>query len=410
MIGSQQHNASEANAPVESKAKSLFISVGDVSADLHAAKLIKTLKQKSPDLDIWGVGGVAMEAAGARILHNRENFAAIGLIEVIRYLPRLFEMRQDMLNQIVTKKPDALLLMDFGGFNVGFATLVRSKLKDVPIIYFISPQVWGSRPWRINAIAAAVSKMLVIFPFEESIYTKRGVKARFVGNPLTTKFQPEEQRISKEDFCQQHGLDPNRPIIGIFPGSRKQEIDGHSTVVLEAIDWLHHERPEIQFVVSKANQSMSDAFQLQVENHGFVGLLGSCLKTIGLEHNEALMTHSDILWTKSGTTTLEAALIGKPMLIFYRGSWISYFVFIIAKIVRYVGWPNLLSNEDLVPELLMLDCRAEQLVRYTRDWLDVPKLRKEISAKLKVLKGHLGEGEFTDNAAREVLEILNRND
>ena len=160
--------------------------------------------------------------------------------------------------------------------------------------------------------------------------------------------------------------------------SRKPQArnNSHAEVVLEAIDWLRKERPELQFVISKTNQSMADAFQLELERLGYVGLVGSCIKIISAEYNEDLMTHADLLWTKSGTTTLEATLIGKPMLIFYRSSWLTYMIFMLFKTVRYVGWPNLLHGEGIVPELIMLDCRAEQLVKYTIDWLDVPGLEK----------------------------------
>lgn len=407
MSNSGELISSQSTAVNEPRKKSLFICVGDHSADQHASKLIKKLKQAAPELDIWGVGGAAMEAAGARILYNREKITAIGIVEVIKYLPALAMIRQDLLRRIISEKPDAVLLMDFGGFNVGFATLIRKHLKEIPIIYFISPQVWGSRPWRINVIAAAVSKMLVIFPFEEALYKSKGVNAKFVGHPLTLKFKPEDERQSKEEFCQKHGLDPNKPIIGIFPGSRRQEIVAHAEVILDAVDWLRKERPELQFVISSSNQAMADAFQLQVERKSpYIALMSKTLKTISSEHNEELMTHADLLWAKSGTTTLEATLIGKPMFIFYRGPWITYLIILIFKIVKYVGWPNLLHGEGIVPELIQLDCRAEQLVRYTRDWLDVPGLRKEIASGLKVLKSHLGEGDFTDNAAREILSVL----
>jgi lipid-A-disaccharide synthase len=388
--------------------KSLFICVGDLSADQHAGKLISKLKAECPNLHIWGVGGECMKEAGVDIIYDREKITAIGLVEVIRYLPRLIMARSDLYKRIIEKNPDALLLMDFGGFNVGFATLIRKKLKKIPIIYFISPQVWGSRPWRIDVIAAAVSKMLVIFPFEEAIYRKKGVNATFVGHPVTLEFKPEEERQTRAEFCKQHGLDPERPIIGIFPGSRKQEIACHAQVVLDAIEWLRKERAELQFVVASTNQTIFDAFQLQTEKLGYGLLMGKTIKTISSEHNEELMTHSDILWAKSGTTTLEATLIGTPMLIFYRGSWITFFFVMIFKIIKYVGWPNLLHGEGIVPELIQLDCRAEQLVKYTCDWLDVPALRKEISSELKVLKSHLGDGDFTDNAAREILSILNQ--
>src|SRR5262249_31895680 len=139
---------------------------------------------------------------------------------------------------------------------------------------------------------------------------------------------------------------------------------------------------------------------------GFNHLLDGKVKTLLSEHNEDLMTHADLLWTKSGTTTLEATLIGTPMLIFYRASWITLVIFLFLKIIKWVGWPNLLAGTELVPELIQLDCRAEQLVRYTLDWLDVPELRQEIASKLKILRQHLGEGDFTESAALEIFEVL----
>lgn len=385
--------------------RSLFICVGDVSADRHAARLVGTLKEACPDLDIWGVGGGRMEEAGVRLIYNQESLAVIGIIEVIKHLPRLGKMRATLIDKVVSEKPDLVLLMDYGGFNLGFATLIRKK-SNVPIVYFISPQVWGSRPWRINVIAKAVSKMLVIFPFEEALYLRKGVPAKFVGHPLTTKFKQLEERTTRDEFCHRHRLDPSRPIIGVFPGSRKQEVVGHAPIVLQAISWIHRERPELQFVVSTTNEVFAEALYCEIDRLGYNRLVGTALTTIASEFNEDLMTHSELLWTKSGTTTLEATLMEKPMLIFYRANWLTFIIFLIFKTVKNVGWPNLLSGEELVPELIQLDCRADKLVRYTLDWMDVPGLRKEITARMKELRFRLGEGDFTNNAAREILQVL----
>ena len=390
--------------------KSLFVSVCDPSADRHAAKLIKRLKERAPHLDIWGMGGVSMQEQGARLLHNRAALAIVGIFEVLRELPQLKKVRDDLLNSIVRDKPDAVLLMDAGGFNLGFAAELRKRDKNVPIIYFISPQVWGSRPWRINSMKAAATKVLVIFPFEEALYRSHGVNSRFVGHPLTLHFNSDLKFSAKEEFCAKHNLDPKRPIIGIFPGSRKGEIRSHSEAVLHAINWLRQERPEIQFVVAMTSDMVRQIFNEEVDRFGFSLLMGSTIKTISSDENDDLMTHSTLLWTKSGTTTLEATLLGKPMLVFYRGLFISYTVLLLFKIVKFVGWPNLLNGEKLVPELIQLDCRAEQLVRYTRDWLDVPGLLAATTEKLRVLRSHLGEGNFTDNAAEEVLSILGLNE
>lgn len=388
------------------KGKSLFICVGDISADMHAAKLIRNLKEITPDLDIWGVGGAHMKAAGARLLYNRELLSVVGLVEVIHYLPKLISMRNNVLSQIQENKPDAVLLMDFGGFNLGLARLLKSKIKDLPIIYFISPQIWATRPWRINAIKQSVTRMLVIFPFEEALYKKNGVSARFVGHPLTLKFKAPEERKPRSEFFIDNNLDPEKPLVGIFPGSRNQEIKCHAPIIFEAINWIQQERPNVQFIISATNSKFADALYAELDKLGFNHLLNGKVKTLLSENNEDLMTHADLLWTKSGTTTLEATLIGTPMLIFYRASWVTLVIFLFLKIIKWVGWPNLLAGTELVPELIQLDCRAEQLVRYTLDWLDVPELRHEITSQLKVLRGHLGEGDFTDNAAIEVLKVL----
>ncbi|MBY0549232.1 MAG: lipid-A-disaccharide synthase [Candidatus Obscuribacterales bacterium] len=386
--------------------RSLCVCVADVSADRHAARLIRRLKEAAPNLKIWGIGGSAMEAAGAQLLYNREAMAVLGLIEVLRYLPKLAKIRAEILRKVREEKPDAVMLMDAGGFNIGLATQIRKHNKDLPIIYFISPQVWGSRPWRINVIARAVTRMLVIFPFEEALYRSKGVPARFVGHPLTTCFKPESERQPLDKFCAQHSLDASRPIIGVFPGSRPAEIEKHAPVVLQAINWVRRERPDYQFVISTTNQVFADALYREIDRLGYNHLVGSTLKTISSEFNEELMTHSQLLWTKSGTTTLEATLIGTPMLIFYRANWISFVIFLMFKTVKNVGWPNLLAGEELVPELIQLDCRADKLVRYTLDWMDVPALRQELSGRLRELRSHLGEGEFTDNAATEILDVL----
>ncbi len=397
------------------KIKSLFICAGDHSADLHGGKLVRKLKEDMPYLKIWGLGGSSMGEAGMQLVYSREQLTVpIGIFEVIKHLPKLAAVREDLLNQILSKKPDVILLMDFGGFNLGFATKIKAGLRqnnipDIPIVYFISPQIWGSRPWRINAILKSVNKMLVIFPFEEALYRQKKMSAKFVGHPLTMKFKAESERSTKEDFCQRNNLDPEKPIIGVFPGSRRQEIKEHASLVLQAIEWISRERSNVQFVIVNANQQMADLLQEFMQREKFIHLVGKSVKTISSEQSEDLMTHSDLLWTKSGTTTLEATLVGKPMLIFYRGSWLSFLLVMAFKIVKFVGWPNLLHGDGIVPELIQLDCRAEQLVRYTCDWLDVPGLRNEITAGLKTLKGHLGEGDFTDNARNEIIALLQGN-
>ncbi len=380
---------------------SVFVCAGDVSADRHTGRLLSKLKTLSPGLEFWGVGGPRMEAEGASLIANCEQFAAVGIIEPLRKLPFFAALRQRLVKEIGERRPAAVLLVDFGGFNIGLAQMLRPKFPDLPIVYFISPQVWGSRPWRIQVLKRCISKMLVIFPFEETIYRSQGLNASFVGHPLTLSI-PGKGQTSREQFCQAHGLESTRPIIGIFPGSRRREIKDLMPIILQAMKWLIEERPELQFVISRANPVVAGAIDAVLARAG--GCAGLAVLPVG--DNANLMAAADILWTKSGTTTLEAALFGKPMLIFYRGDWISYLLVLAYKRVKHVGWPNLLAGEGIVPELIQLDCRAEMLVRYTRDWLDVPAARAEISDRLIEVRGRLGHGDFAENAAREILQAI----
>src|SRR5262249_37000906 len=253
-------------------------------------------------------------------------------------------------------------------------------------------------PWRIITIAATMSKMLVIFPFEEPLYRKRGVQARFVGHPLAQQLETESRSLDRAAFLARNGLNRERPLIAVFPGSRRQEILDLGPVGLAAVSWLLGEHPQLQFAVSQASPALGEALANLIERKGYSRLIGNGLTLISPADSRELMAAADIVWAKSGTTTLEAALMGKPMLIYYRGNWLSYLLFLMFKRVQNVGWPNILAGGQVVPELIQLDCRSEQLVRYTRDWLQVPGFLSELSSTLKAVRDRLGEGDFATEA------------
>ena len=386
----------------------LFVCAGDISADLHAARLIRTLKKENPNLKYFGIGGPALAAEGVEILHHIATLGVIGIVQVLKHLPHLTRVRSQLIEEIKRRKPKALLLVDYGAFNLSLAAKVKAINKDMPVIYFISPQVWGSRPWRINEIAAHVNKMLVIFPFEEALYRRRGIDAHFVGHPLLEKLAEESAGLDKEAFCQRFELDPQKPIVAIFPGSRKSEIGNFMGFLLQSVNWIRSRKPDVQFVLSEANQFIRDEIHEQLFRHKMTHLAGKELKLVPASENYPLMDAADLIWAKSGTTSLEAALMEKSMLVFYRADWLSFVMFLLFKQVKYVAWPNLFAGEMLVPELIQLDCRAEKFVQYTLDWLDVPGIRADISSRLKQIKEKLGKGDFAANAALEVQKTLDQ--
>lgn len=391
---------------VSESAQSICVVVGDMSADRHVSKLVRELKEMAPSLEIFGIGGPEMKAAGVQLYYNCQDFAAIGIVRLINKVPMFARIRADILSKIDERKPSAVLLVDFGGFNLQFSSAVRNRFKTLPIVYFISPQVWGSRPWRLIEIARNVTKMLVIFPFEEAIYRAKKVPARFVGHPLMRDGSVFETPGDRNQFARDHGLDPEKPIVAVFPGSRRQEIKDFTPHLAHAIQWLREDRPEIQFVVSQTNDVIAQTMKESFKKAGIDVESSASLKLIASSENYNLLKNADLVWAKSGTTTLETTLCGAPMLVFYRGDWLSYMLVLIFMTVKRFAWPNLLAGYELVPELIQLDCRAEQLVRYTKDLLDVPGLRREISNELKGLRDQLGEGDFARNAAEEILEII----
>lgn len=396
---------------------SLLVVVGEPSADKNTARILKRLKERQPELHIYGCGGTQMQEVGVEILYNCNDFAVLGIFEVIKSLFFFYKMRQHLLQSIKERKPEAVLLVDMGGFNIQFATAVRKAHPKLPIYYFTSPQVWGSRPWRIDVLGKAITKMLTIFPFEEPLYTDKKISARFVGSPhLVTLPDPKDLPVRKE-FLEDLGLDPEKPVIAVLPGSRRQEVKAHMPILLGAMKELIEKRPdlEFQFIVSRSTekvQGLIDEFlaksslasYMQAENTKD-GKSKKRIATVTLNPNYALYKNSDLIWAKSGTTTLEITLYGRPMIIFFKANFFSYLLFLLFKTVKNVGWPNLLSGKTLVPELIQLDCRQDQFVKYTLDLFEVPGLRREVEAELLSLKELLGQGDYVDNCTEELLKL-----
>jgi lipid-A-disaccharide synthase len=390
----------------EAKPKSLFVMVGDPSADRNVARMIPELKKCAPDLQIWGCGGSGMAAQGVEILHNCEDFTVAGIAEIFNQFSFFVNLKKELIDKIVERKPDVILLVDMGTFNLKLATDIRAKFPQLPILYFTSPQVWGSRPWRIKTIAQTVTKMLVIFPFEVAIYRKSNVPVRFVGHPLLKNIPAAADMPSKQDFCALYKMDPQKPIIALFVGSRRREVNNFMPIILEAIRTMTSERDGIQFAISAANEELGKKAKEQIQKARLDKLLGNKLFVIGSEDNINLISASDIVWAKSGTTTLEVTLFGKPMLIFYRVTWGEYLVYCLLKRINFIGMPNILAGREVVPELLQLDCRAQQLVKYTNDLLDVPGLRADISRRLLTLRDQLGQGDYAVNLVDEILAVI----
>ncbi|MBX9695120.1 MAG: lipid-A-disaccharide synthase [Cyanobacteria bacterium] len=398
------------NGPQEQsrpRPQSIFVLAGDQSGDNHAAPIVERLKSLNPDLHIWGVGGPRLKAAGMDVLHDNRNFAVFGFQHVIGKLAFFRMMIAQMVSLIRDRKPALLLLVDYGAVSLRIARTLRKSLPGLAIYQFISPQIWASRPWRAKTIKENNLRMLVIFPFEETLYRKIGISSKFVGHPLT---MPSARAVNKtkQSFCDLVGLNAKNPIVAIFPGSRKQEISHILPPSLEAISLLQTTHPDIQFVISVADTCLEAKINKCIEQSGVRANLDKNLFLLPSADNNDLMSRCDMAWAKSGTTTLEVALFGKPLLIYYRGALLDYLVVSLFKTTKLVGMPNILAGQELVPELLQNDCNPGLIARITRHILDNPSVSQNMSGKLLSLRDQLGTLDYVSECVKELLASLSQ--
>jgi len=385
---------------------SIFVFAGDQSGDEHAAPIIQELKEIVGGVEIWGVGGGELQKAGMELLYDCRTFATVGLQGLVRNIHFFRKLIAEMVYLIKCRKPALLFLVDCGGINLRIARAVRKAMPDMPIYQFISPQVWASRPWRITTIKNNVSKLLVIFPFEQQLFQEKGINSKFVGHPLLNRLNRAAGIDTKNSFCKLAGLDPLKTIVGLFPGSRKQEIAYILPVFLKAASALSGKENDMQFVISIANPLLGQAIESCMSKADASLIRGRNVFLVPSSKNHELMSHCDIAWAKCGTTTLEVGLFGKPMLICYRGSRLDHFLVGLLKTTRFVGLPNILAGQEIVPELLQNDCNPGLIARLTLHISNNPSVYGEMSKKLMDLAAKLGSRDYVFECVKEIQESL----
>lgn len=387
---------------------SIFVFAGDQSGDEHAAPIIQALKKMNRELEIWGVGGGELQKAGMELLYDCRDFGTVGLHSLVGNIAFLRKLIAEMVFLIKCRKPALLFLVDCGGINLRIAKSVKKSLPGMQIFQFISPQVWASRPWRITTIKNNVSSLLVIFPFEQQLFLERGIKSKFVGHPLVNRLSSAAGIDTKYSFCNLIGLDPQKPIVGLFPGSRKQEIAHILPVFLKAASALSNKENNMQFVISIANPLLGRAIESCMSKADAGLIRGRNVFFVPTSKNHELMSHCDIAWAKCGTITLEVGLFGKPMLICYRGSRLDHLLVCLLKTTRFVGLPNILAGQEIVPELLQNDCNPGLIARLTLHISNNPCVYDEMSKKLMELAGKLGSRDYVFECVKEIQESLIR--
>ena len=369
-------------------APEILISAGEASSDMYAARLATALHART-GARLFGMGGKRMAEAGVDLIADYHQVAVVGISEVLHKIPTVVGVQRKIAAEAVRRRAALAILVDSPGTHLGVAR--RLKNNGIRVGYFIGPQVWAWRPGRVRVVKRLVERMVVIFPFEEAIYREAGVPVDFVGHPLVDVVKAS---MSRAEFAARHGLDLNRPIVTLLPGSRRSEIERHYPLIMEACERLSREVPNcgaIQFVLAAAPALGAELFA----PYARPGV--SVTRVEGATYDA--LSAADCAIVASGTATVEAALLGTPMVVVYRVSPTSAFV--LKRMVRspFIAMVNLIAGRRVVPELIQDQFTPEAVVEEVRKLLESPPARDEMKADLAEVRTKLGPGGAIERAA-----------
>jgi lipid-A-disaccharide synthase len=374
-------------------AREIFISAGEASGEAYGAQLITAARALAPDTPFFGLGGAQMRAAGCNVVVDSHEVAVVGLAEVVRHLPSIYARYRKLLREIDRRKPAAAVLIDFPDFNFRLAKQLHKR--GIPVVYFVSPQLWAWRQSRLELVKKYVTKMLVIFPFEEQWYRERGVQAEYVGHPLVEALpQHSVSDSERAAYAQKWGLDPEKQLIALLPGSRKGELLRH---VLKLFSVANRLREEFDFILPIARTlAKKDFYGIEPKSRiAFVDDAHSALR------------HARAAVVASGTATVEAALIGTPMVVVYRLSGLTWKLGRRLVKLDHFAMPNLIAGRRIVPELIQDDFTAENVVRELRKVIPDGPERERMLADLAAVRAKLKSTGVppAQRAAQVVLDV-----
>ncbi|MBL8260618.1 MAG: lipid-A-disaccharide synthase [Candidatus Competibacteraceae bacterium] len=370
---------------------------GELSGDLLGSGLIAALTERYPQARFSGVGGPAMIARGLRSRVPLERLAVMGLVEVLRHLPELIAIRRQLYRDFIADPPQVFIGIDSPDFNLGLER--RLRVRGIPTVHYVSPSVWAWRPWRVRKIARSIDLMLTLLPFEARFYRQRGVAVRHVGHPLADEI-PERSDAAAARRALGLDLAADARLVALLPGSRMGEIDRIGPLLLETAVWLHARRPELRFVVPAATARLHEALaSLQAERAPHLPL------TLVRERSREAMAAADVVLLASGTATLEAMLLKRPMVAAYRvapaTAWLARRL---VKIPHFT-LPNLLAGRSVIPEFFQEAATVANLGPAVLHWLDNAPARAELEATFVGLHAELRR-DASQKAAEAVAELL----
>ncbi|QDR82068.1 lipid-A-disaccharide synthase [Sporomusa termitida] len=374
----------------------IMLSVGEASGDLHGASVANALKLLQPDIELFGMGGKAMQAAGVTIVYDIAGLGVIGFVEVIKNLGKLFALRDNLAALMDQEQPDALVVIDYPDFNMRLAKIARQK--GIPVVSYISPSAWAWRRGRARDVAGIVNKVAAIFPFEAEVYREAGADVTFVGHPLVDIVQPA---LGKEEAYRYFAVRPDLPLVLLMPGSREQEISTLLPVMLAACELIVEKLPDCQFYLPVASTISREMLQTM--------LAGQAVKiTLTSDYPYDLMGLADAAIAASGTATLETSLMGAPTVIIYRMETLTYILGKLLVKIPDIGLPNIVAGRRIVPELLQAAVNPGAIAAETVKLIADPAVRNQVLADLAEVKAKLGQTGAVKRVAEVILEVASR--
>ncbi len=370
---------------------------GEVSGDLHGAHLVEAIQQIDPDIEFFGIGGEGLKKRGMRLLHHVHSLSVVGISEAFRKLRTALKTLKELKEAMEREKPNLVILIDYPEFNLRLARIARQKA--IPVLYYISPQLWAWRPGRVKLIAKRVKKMVVFFPFEVPLYQAAGVDVEWVGHPLLDIVKP---LLPREKALKQFGIDSRKKTVALMPGSRIEEIRSLLPPMLGSIALLGKAMPELQFILPLApGISETDLHSILNDAPGPLTVVS------GLNYDA--MAVSDLIIAASGTATLEAAILGKPMVIVYKVSLLTYWVGRALIRVNHIGLVNLVAGKEVAKELIQGEVQPARITEEALRLLKDPVLYSKTVESLNEVRQSLGKPGAAHRAAHLVLSLLQEN-
>lgn len=374
----------------------VFISAGEASGDLHAAALTRAILQRDPTVQVFGMGGDALAAAGGEVVFNYKDYSVMGFVEVLQSLPRLFSLKKAFRRLMEERKPDVFVTVDYPDFNMRVAK--EAKALGIPVFSYIPPSAWAWRRGRAKDVARLATKVACIYPFAAQVYQEAGANVEFVGNPLVDIVQPTLSPQEGEAFI---GKRPGHPVVLLLPGSRVKEITGVLPVMLQALPKIREKRPEVDFVLQKAPS---------IERELLQSILASSAVPVKVVEGRGydVMAASDAALATSGTVTLEAALCGLPSVICYAASPLSMWIAKRMVYVKYIGLPNILAGREILPELIQEKMTPDHMAASILHFLE-PEAASAVREEMRQAVAKLGQPGAVDRTAELILETAKEN-